>query len=92
MLRGASSAKWIHCGIIIGPYLEQHRPNYCYSRLQLLADDANSYYGVGVDILATSDYGQLAAFREGLLRVQLGGEGNRIWECKMAVSDIFKPQ
>ena len=43
--RGAGSAKWIHCGIIIRPYLDQHRPNYnYYTRLQLLADDANSYY------------------------------------------------
>ena len=58
--RGAGSAKWIHCGIIIGPYLDQHRLDYYYSRLQLLADDANSYY---VDILPTSDYRQLPAWR-----------------------------
>ena len=37
---------------------------------------------VGVDILATSDYGQLAAFREGLLRVQLPEEGNSYEKAK----------
>ena len=59
-------------------------PNYFYySPLQLLADDANSYYVVGVDIFwPTSDYRQLAAFREGLLRVQLPGEGNSYEKVK----------
>ena len=37
---------------------------------------------VGVDILATSVYGQLTAFREGLLRVQLPEESNSYEKAK----------
>ena len=42
-VQGAASAKWIHCGIIIDPYLDEHRSDYYYSRFNYyIADDANS--------------------------------------------------
>ena len=91
MLLCVGSVKWIHCGIIIGPYLDEHRrPTTTHTALQL-ADYANrGYYKFsrldilptsdeattgGLDILPASDYPQLGRF-ERAFRLQLPEQGN----------------